>query len=833
MKLLTDLPENNPILGFQEDADTIVSIIKNQEDICIGIFGEWGTGKTTLMKLIETKLTEHIIEWDNVNSRDKVKLLIYLNKKYNLNWQEEDVNILVNKESIKITNKNDKIEFSLELDDEEIRSLSKMDKFLAKIKKIGIDILKENTITKNYVQKQKQIILKKNNMRGDLLLGFVNSNENLTIYIDIDKEENEDLISVWFNPWKHELEEYSVSEALLKRIVFSMVEHPIMIHFKPELVDLTKKFLGKLSAESIYTLLKPFTENPQDLIKNLDYMNQIFDSEKKSIYYDGSIILENKIKQIRKGSPNFKIIVFIDDLDRCSHTTVFKVFESIKVLLGLEGFTYVIGLSERKIKDILIAEYKKIVSDDAIIQKFYEQYINKIIQTSFRLPDYSSNDILKLTNYYSELLNDDEFSEIVTENSDFIVLSSNHNPRDLKRLLNFIKIRHKQFHQNTSISMKETIFLIVLHHSWNEIYKRIIMDGDFRAVFNRLIRIDYDEIGLIFKSNIQNPIFQHDPLTQDHRRIFLYETMNDFHALDEKNKNILKEIPAQIWEYFTQSRDTILNIDWNSFSPYFLKKEITVPSKPDPNIEQRLLQKASDYYLNKKYLQGSEVCDNLIKFNQNNSYYYNLKGMCLTGLADFERAIKSLEKSIDLEKASENLYNLGLVYDKLSYLNISSKSNYFHKAIYYLEESLIINPNYGPALYQLSIYYYRIGKFDSAFKIYEKILNMNNNDIFALNGLGLVSHYYYKKYEDAIKYFEIALDISLKKKQKVNNWFLYYNIAQVKENIYRYKEHNKKYIVESKEFLKQALESNPSNEDCKNMLQRLELEFPTEFMYTN
>jgi predicted KAP-like P-loop ATPase len=55
------------------------------------------------------------------------------------------------------------------------------------------------------------------------------------------------------------------------------------------------------------------------------------------------------MEKISEANSNNRIIIFIDDLDRCSPKTTLEVFESIKVFLGLEGFIYIVGLSHETI----------------------------------------------------------------------------------------------------------------------------------------------------------------------------------------------------------------------------------------------------------------------------------------------------------------------------------------------------------------------------------------------------------------------------------------------------------------------------------------------------
>jgi nucleoside-triphosphatase THEP1 len=57
IKILTDEIEIAPILDFTYYSDTIANIIRSSiPRFSVGIYGEWGTGKTTLMSSIEKKI---------------------------------------------------------------------------------------------------------------------------------------------------------------------------------------------------------------------------------------------------------------------------------------------------------------------------------------------------------------------------------------------------------------------------------------------------------------------------------------------------------------------------------------------------------------------------------------------------------------------------------------------------------------------------------------------------------------------------------------------------------------------------------------------------------
>ncbi len=54
-----DQPAGKAALGFDDYAEALADSIKNsQPQFAVGIFGGWGSGKTTLMKAIKARLTD-------------------------------------------------------------------------------------------------------------------------------------------------------------------------------------------------------------------------------------------------------------------------------------------------------------------------------------------------------------------------------------------------------------------------------------------------------------------------------------------------------------------------------------------------------------------------------------------------------------------------------------------------------------------------------------------------------------------------------------------------------------------------------------------------------
>jgi hypothetical protein len=91
-RIITDEPTLEDALDFESYSNELADIIRNSTPrLSIGVFGEWGTGKTTLMKMIEANLLKgsYVFEWENIPeiNADNSKLKSYLKENIsNLEW---------------------------------------------------------------------------------------------------------------------------------------------------------------------------------------------------------------------------------------------------------------------------------------------------------------------------------------------------------------------------------------------------------------------------------------------------------------------------------------------------------------------------------------------------------------------------------------------------------------------------------------------------------------------------------------------------------------------------------------------------------------------------
>jgi uridine kinase len=91
-RIITDDPAKDAS-DFRKYSERISQIIVNSEArFTVGIFGGWGTGKTTIMKMIKKQLDQNqieptIISWNNIEQDlEKNKLIKFIKNIYKIDW---------------------------------------------------------------------------------------------------------------------------------------------------------------------------------------------------------------------------------------------------------------------------------------------------------------------------------------------------------------------------------------------------------------------------------------------------------------------------------------------------------------------------------------------------------------------------------------------------------------------------------------------------------------------------------------------------------------------------------------------------------------------------
>lgn len=230
----------------------------------------------------------------------------------------------------------------------------------------------------------------------------------------------------------------------------------------------------------------------------------------------------DEFEKILKETNIKHLVVFIDELDRCSPETILDIIEAMRLFLFAKGTSFVIGADQRLIEYAIKTKYKEVIGNNLDIGR---EYMEKVIQYPVNIPALDENEVEQ---YISCLLlekdlDKDEFAEILQiikglkplERFDYEYLNQkkaelankckkslylsgqissvlakqiNGNPRQCKRFLNTLFMR-LDMAKSRHIELKKNVMakLMLIEYFAAPLYKLVIdpkNKGDFAKFEN-------------------------------------------------------------------------------------------------------------------------------------------------------------------------------------------------------------------------------------------------------------------------------------------------------------------------------------------------------------
>jgi len=220
---------------------------------------------------------------------------------------------------------------------------------------------------------------------------------------------------VIFNPWKYDGRE-EIIHALIQTVILSLNEIAPQKARVEVLKDISRGFSRVIASTAISTLTQgavKLDELVEEYSKikeaNIQFVNQ-FESTFTGLVDE--YVLDKKL------------VIFIDDLDRCIPENAIKVLEAIKLFLSVPKCVFVIGLESTVIQQGIRLRYGENLGFSG------KDYLEKIIQLPFSVPTSSDANIRSFARVLS-------FPENLPESIvDVAVIGAESNPRRIKRFLN-------------------------------------------------------------------------------------------------------------------------------------------------------------------------------------------------------------------------------------------------------------------------------------------------------------------------------------------------------------------------------------------------------------
>ena len=130
---------------------------------------------------------------------------------------------------------------------------------------------------------------------------------------------------------------------------------------------------GATLAPQIFNWFQNLISDPKQIAEKIKDVD-IDDIRKKYFKENPSISIEEQYQMVRQFRQDFKelldeakiqkLIILIDDLDRCLPDRIIDNLEAIKLFLNVENTAFVIGADPRIVRDAIRHRYKELISRD-------------------------------------------------------------------------------------------------------------------------------------------------------------------------------------------------------------------------------------------------------------------------------------------------------------------------------------------------------------------------------------------------------------------------------------------------------------------------------------
>ncbi len=284
-------------------------------------------------------------------------------------------------------------------------------------------------------------------------------------------------IGVWFNAWQYEREEHLIvpliataardiaeavgeREGVAAKLTGKIAEGANKLHQALRAVAYGFSFKGKseiplLGGAEVNFSGKDMIDRYQALINDVTL--------EKSLYFDAFERLRGFSEKEGKAVDAPKIVVFIDDLDRCLPDAAVRLLENIKLVLSIPNFSFVLGIAPKVIQKFVERKFsKKLGLDEA----YFRNYLDKFVQVPVHLPpkgDEQFETYVKQLVDAKDVLTGEEIAAF-TNLSGLIAAISNHNPRSAVRFVNQILVLNRiSIEQKSPVGVADLAFASALN----------------------------------------------------------------------------------------------------------------------------------------------------------------------------------------------------------------------------------------------------------------------------------------------------------------------------------------------------------------------------------
>lgn len=260
--------------------------------------------------------------------------------------------------------------------------------------------------------------------------------------------------NIWFDAWKFK-GKVSLFDALCEIVAEKLQEDLDSIRLKNQTFGLLRmKEKNKAGLKYNIRKLNNFNHNMSIIV---DYLNSNEES---------------------------KIVIYVDDLDRCNPTDAVEFLESLKVFFDIPRINFVIGVNYDLLYYEINKRYKDISNRNA---NFTEEYLAKIVNIPFFIP---ALDEKQIQDYIENNIKIQE----VLDAAHIFAIGLDGNLRTIKRIVNsFAILLEVAKVRGIKISSILLAKILIIQYRYKEIYNKILLQPEYllniqESLFNEEIR---------------------------------------------------------------------------------------------------------------------------------------------------------------------------------------------------------------------------------------------------------------------------------------------------------------------------------------------------------
>lgn len=485
-----DLNDENSsdLLGTKPYSETLFEVIKNSNGKQnIGLFGGWGSGKSTIIKTLESLIKTY----NTSNSKNQIAYFKF--------------------DAWKYSNDDFRRSFIISLNDK-----------FQKIDKDKLDNILYNEITYENI-KETKIQLNYPKLVPILLIGII----LLTIIIAV-------------------LSDYKPGERFLVSIftVFA-------------------SFLFLLSG-NFFRIIPSSTKKSK--IIEAEKFEETFKIITNSLFGIQDLRIKDKIKGVFGDIKKYeKLVVVIDNLDRCDKENLMVTLSSMKNFLENDKIIFVLPVDENGITSFLNKD-----KEDA------DEYLRKIFHQIIRLKKFTPKELVEFT----KALNEKYDLKLTNNGVRLICQEFTTNPRKIIQFLNnlqternliFKQIEEKYIHLDYCNEADDFLIkLLIIKQEWGELYKIILDDVQFLNKLNDAVKgkIEFENGQYKVKVRGEDMFLKRNQKRFFSRNIAInYPNIEPFILNVDFNRDVPDELRSHIENGEINEAFALLSIDKNDTKP--------------------------------------------------------------------------------------------------------------------------------------------------------------------------------------------------------------------------------------------------------------------------